>query len=42
MKVAGTLPTNEKRVTKAEEKKADTEDDKAIDMTKAMEGMTAK
>jgi len=42
MKVAGTLPTNEKRVKKAEEKKVDTEDDKAIDMTKAMEGMTAK
>jgi len=45
MRVAGTLPTNERRVNKnakAEDKKADTEEDKAIDMTKAMEGMTAK
>jgi len=45
MRVAGTLPTNVRRVNKnakLEEKKVDTEDEKAIDMTKAMEGMTAK
>lgn len=43
MKVAGTLPTNERRVNKkTEAKKVDTEDDKTIDMTKAMEGMTKK
>lgn len=43
MRVAGTLPINQtKRVSKKEQKQDPSEEEKAADMAKAMEGMTAK